>query len=128
MIDETALLCGVEVLLLEPYDDLREAVARWLTADGATVRTAPTASEGLAAVYRDPPDIVVTELLVLAGGASIVSALRRADERLPVLLTTSQSHRDVPPLLHAEICAYLQKPFDLPTLTRLVAGLSRRPR
>jgi CheY-like chemotaxis protein len=110
---------GVHVLLVEDEADVRESVVALLTGCGLKVTAVGSAEEGLAALMREPPDLLVSDIgmpgedgfsfmrkvraLPPAQGGKVpavaITAYAGAEERRKALLAGFQMHlaKPVPP-------------------------------
>jgi CheY-like chemotaxis protein len=92
---------------------------------------ASNGAEGLAAVERDKPEMVLTDLLMPEmDGLALVEAMRTAHPAIPVVLMTALGSEDVAmKALHAGAASYIPKrnlAADLgETLRRILAAASR---
>lgn len=74
------------VLLVDDDPAIRRALARLLVREGWTVVEAGSGAEGLAAVHRDAPDVVVTDLnMPEMNGIEFLLAIQDQDPGLPVI-------------------------------------------
>jgi CheY-like chemotaxis protein len=120
-------LTGFEVLVVEDDPDSREAIRLTLEASGATVATAGSASEALAALAARPCDIVVSDLAMPEqSGFWLVAKIRQLFPRrhVPVIAVTGHPF---PPdgVLRAGFDNVMQKPPDPDALCAAVAALLR---
>lgn len=99
-----------------------------LEADGYDVVTAADGAEGLAAVARTDPEVVVLDVSMPGlDGLAVCRTLRAQGDRVPVLVLTALDHpRDRVEGLDAGADDYLGKPFDLDELLARVRALARR--
>lgn len=66
------------VIVIDDEADVRDAIELTLTAAGHRVRTAADGPAGVEACRRDPPDLVLTDLIMpLAHGFDVIAELRR---------------------------------------------------
>ena len=125
-------LTGISVLVVDDERDARELVSRVLTARGATVRTAGSASEAMAMLTDWHPNVLlsdigmpeqdgydlirmVRQLPPSQGGtvpAAALTAFARSEDRRRVLLAGFQSH--------------VAKPVEPEELIAVIASLSER--
>ena len=125
------------VLLVEDDNAVRSLARRLLENEGHTVIDAPTGEEGLArwreAMSRgETIDVVVTDLVMPdMGGRELVTRLRAANPRLPVVYVSSYFADAVAGLDLAEPVELLEKPFTPASLAAAVdsvLGLGDEPR
>ena len=114
------------VLVAEDDDDLREAIAWSLRADGYRVLTVASGESALWAMMMRPIDLLVVDLKLPKLDGSAVLRLMRDDERLcriPVVVTTA-----FPELAPREVTV-IRKPFPAHLLTEVVnAMLAGKPK
>ncbi|HWW52353.1 MAG TPA: response regulator [Acidimicrobiales bacterium] len=109
---------GKTVLVIEDEADIRELVRVNLELDGYTVILAPDGLEGLAAVKRERPDVILLDVMMPGiDGWEVLARLKaEADELLstvPVLMLTART--DAMDRLRGGIegaIRYLTKPFS----------------
>jgi PAS domain S-box-containing protein len=134
---EGAPLCevslrGVHAVVVDDEPDARELVGRVLMDAGATVELAASAEEGLAAIRRSTPDVLVSDIgmpgedgysllrrvreLPESGGGCVpavaLTAFARADDRRRALLSGFQMH--------------VPKPVEPSELVAVIASVTRR--
>jgi len=108
------------------------AIARMLEIElveaGYGVELAGTGSEGLAAIEREEPDMVVLDVrLPDLDGLSVCRATRRSGHRMPILMLTALDRvGDRVIGLDAGADDYLAKPFAVEELLARLRALSRR--
>ncbi len=116
--------------LLVVEDDL--AIARLLEVElveaGYQVELAGTGSEGLAALERREPDMVILDVrLPDLDGLSVCRAARRSGHRMPILMLTALDRvGDRVIGLDAGADDYLAKPFAVEELLARLRALRRR--
>ncbi|MGI5478783.1 SpoIIE family protein phosphatase [Streptomyces lavendofoliae] len=103
------------VLVADDNADMREYLTRLLTGAGYQVRTVNDGREALEAVRREPPDLVVSDVMMpRLDGLQLVAELR-GDARtalLPVLLLSARAGQEASiEGLRAGADDYLVKPF-----------------
>jgi len=80
------------IVLVEDSDALRESISRALTEGGHEVTALGSAEQGLARVREDPPDLLVTDVILPGmSGIALVEAVRERHDRLelPVVIVSS---------------------------------------
>lgn len=125
------------VLLVEDDGEMRSVVAGALRGDGYDVVELPDGGRLLVEVAArlkaggrgDPLDLIVSDIrLPICTGLQILSAIRDAHWRTPVILMTAfgdeQTRRDAESLA----AVLFDKPFDLDDLRTAVANLLPRDR
>ncbi|MER7234890.1 response regulator transcription factor [Streptomyces olivaceus] len=115
------------VLVVEDDPVIRAALIEVLTGHGYAVQTAHQGFEGLRAVTRSPPDIVVLDLgLPDLDGLDVLRMIRGVS-RVPVLVATARDDEtEIIRLLNAGADDYLVKPFSGGQLAARLAAVLRR--
>ncbi len=123
-------LAGRRILLVEDEGTLRRALARWLQARGATVRSARDGREALRLLTREPfrPDVVVTDVVMPhMNGPDLVEALRAMGYTAPVVFVSGYVEQTLSEeRLRALDARLVAKPFHPQRLVELVAELAAR--
>ena len=119
------------ILLVEDEPAVQAAAAKALERQGYTILSASDGVEGLAAyrAHSESIDLVITDLVMPnMGGRELCAALREADPRLPILVTSGYSGQEAPHGGVDRSIEFLLKPWDLDTLLSTMRGLlDRRP-
>ena len=118
------------ILVVEDESDIAALVAYQLAHAGYQVRTASTGREALKAFEKDPPDLVVLDLMLPEiGGAEILKTLRSRKETqaTPVIILTARGEEE-DRLRGFELGAddYIAKPFSPRELVMRVRAVLRR--
>jgi two-component system OmpR family response regulator len=123
-------LRDVRLLVVEDDDRLVELLSRGLGEEGATVSTAGTVQDGLAAAREEEPDAIVLDVMLPDGaGYEICRALREQGRWTPVLMLTARGEvEDRVEGLEVGADDYLVKPFAFPELVARLRALVRRER
>jgi DNA-binding NarL/FixJ family response regulator len=112
------------ILLVEDEFDTRELLGRALERAGYTALTAENASEALRAAANSSVDLVVTDVVLgtdSQGGLELMTALRRAGVRAPVVIITAYADVEKLKIALNEGAAYfLEKPFRAPKLLEVI--------
>jgi two-component system response regulator MprA len=116
------------VLLVEDDAELRDLLARGLSAEGFAVATAGSATELLEGVSTAPADVLVVDIgLPDADGRDLCQALRAQGVQAPLLfLTARDAVTDRLAGFDAGGDDYLTKPFDFDELVARLRALLRR--
>ncbi len=116
-----------KVVIVEDEQRIRELVARVLADRGHDVETTATAMEGLQAVVRVSPDLVILDMgLPDLDGTELLKMIRAVSE-VPIIVATARSEdRDVIRTLDAGADDYLIKPFSVDQLEARVRAVLRR--
>jgi two-component system, OmpR family, response regulator MprA len=123
------MMAGMEILVVDDDEDVRESLRRSLEFEGYDVRTAGDGERALAAIAERAPDAVVLDLqLPGIDGLAACRRLRSTGHDLPILMLTARDGTsDRVTGLDAGADDYLPKPFALEELlARLRAVLRRR--
>ena len=115
------------VLIVEDDAGIREALAECVASLGLEVATSPDGEDGLArirAASRRLPDVILLDLrMPRLDGNGFLGALR-ADPATAGIPVVAMSACEAPRL---PVRAFLEKPFDLDELAKLLARLGREP-
>lgn len=118
----------LSVLWVEEDETLARSVAGYLGEHRVNVRIQPDLSQAIAAILRNPPDVV---LLDVASGSSTVDACRIVRRRsdAPIIVTTAED-REIDRVLGLEAGAddWLSKPFSPRELLARIRARARRIR
>jgi PAS domain S-box-containing protein len=119
---------GVRVLIVDDEADGRELVARFLQAAGASVRTASSAAEALAAIEQEPFDVVVSDLAMPGeDGIALVGAVRARGIRTPLVALTAHAGPQMRVrALMAGFSSYIAKPVEPAELTAVIVQQAGR--
>ena len=132
LVDRDSPLDGVQVLLVEDNELVREAISRLLTAYGADVTATSGVAAALKAFERERPNVVLSNIQMPdADGYTLIRALRalpwdRGGQTPAVALTGLITDQDGVRALRAGFQHYVPKPVDARTLVGVVAGLAGR--
>jgi CheY-like chemotaxis protein len=127
-------LDGVRVLVVDDARNVREVVSDILTQDGATVTAVGSAEEALAALERERPDVLLSDLAMPGkGGYWLIGRVRalppeRGGVTPAAALTayTGPEHRAS--VLRAGFQFHVEKPVGLDALVEVVAMLALKER
>src|SRR5947209_8723122 len=112
------------VLLVDDEEDFLELTAIFLREVGFDVECARAAGEAVARAVRNPPDVILLDILLPGcDGLEILETLRSEPEtaEVPVLACTALGKRDSGPLLvHAGFDGLVSKPIDWHELERIL--------
>ena len=109
-----AVLRGLQILLAEDNADLRMAIGRVLTLEGAALTQAANGREAVKMAERSTLDVIVMDLLMpVMSGLEATRALRSAGSRVPVIaISADATPRTRTAAIDAGCSAFLCKPFD----------------
>jgi two-component system response regulator MprA len=118
----------MRILVIDDDRSLRDALRRALVIGGYDVHTADGGQHGLTQVAAAAPDALVLDIgLPDIGGLEVCRRLRRAGNRVPILMLTARDAvADRIAGLDAGADDYLVKPFDVGELRARLRALLRR--
>jgi PAS domain S-box-containing protein len=125
-------LDGVRVMVVDDEADTRDLLSFSLRNYGAEVTALGSASEALAAIQRDKPDVLVSDIgLPGDDGYALIRQVRALDEdrggRVPAAaLTAYAKDEDRHRAIAAGFQAHVPKPVELAELANVVASLAGR--
>jgi DNA-binding response OmpR family regulator len=115
-------------LVVDDEPSLRRVVAGYLENEGFEVITAPDGEQALAAARRDPPDVIVLDLMLPGiDGIEVCRQLRTFTDAYVIMLTARSEEVDTLIGLSVGADDYMTKPFSPRELTARIRGLLRRP-
>jgi CheY-like chemotaxis protein len=126
---DPSLLRGVHILVVDDDDDARELLRTTLGGYGAKVTSAASAGEALAAVDRNPPDIVLCDIgMPQQDGYDFMRAMRsrpasRGGSIPAVAVTAYASAADRAATEAAGYVAHIAKPVDPTDVAHVVKRL-----
>lgn len=115
------------ILVVDDEPNIREVVELYLRRDGFAVDVAPDGEEALAIVEKQPPNLVILDLMMpRLGGLELADILRDTLD-IPIIMLTAKSDED-DRILGLEIGAddYVTKPFSPRELVARVKAVLRR--
>ena len=117
-----------KVLIVEDDAALRRGLKDNFQAQGYQVRTANDGEQGLEALLRDPPDLVLLDVMLpKVNGYEICRLARARHVRTRILMLSAKCHEDdIVRGLESGADDYLPKPFGLRELLARAKRLSRR--
>jgi two-component system phosphate regulon response regulator OmpR len=116
------------ILVVDDDVRLRDLLSRYLTEQGLEVSTLPDARDLDKKLQRDPPHLVVLDLMLPGeDGLSVCRRLRGAGEMVPIIMLTAKGE-DVDRIVGLEMGAddYLPKPFNPRELVARIHAVLRR--
>jgi putative two-component system response regulator len=120
---------GASILVADDDETSARFLKRLLTREGHNVSVVQTVDETLAACEKNPPDLVLVDLVSPRGyGFDVCRKLKEqaATRFIPVVIVTSQSDRlDRLRGIEAGCDDFLTKPFDSPELHARIQSLLR---
>lgn len=124
------MAAGSRILVVEDDRDIAELVARYLEKAGFVVDLLTSGRDALAALQKQPPDLVVLDLMLPHVSGSEVCRAARANETtamIPIIMLTARAEESER-IAGLEIGAddYMAKPFSPNELVARVRALLRR--
>jgi CheY-like chemotaxis protein len=119
-------LKGLDVLVVDDESDTRELVTLILTNGGARVTAVKSVEEALAAVEKQVPALMVSDIrMPTRDGYSLIRELRRRGQRFPAIaLTAFGGHDDRLHCLAEGFQRHIAKPIDPDRLLITIAELA----
>jgi len=117
-----------KILVIDDDVRLRDLLSRYLTEQGFQVATLPDARDIDRKLQRDPPHLIVLDLMLPGeDGLSVCRRLRAAREGVPIVMLTAKGE-DVDRIVGLEMGAddYLAKPFNPRELVARIHAVLRR--
>lgn len=119
------------ILLIEDEPSIQRLIGYALGTRGHDVIVAPDGAQGLEQAEKQPPDLILLDMVMPeVGGMEVLSALR-ADSRLrkiPVLIVTASAQKEeAERAMEMGAAGYLVKPFHVLDLQERVEGLLSEP-
>ena len=115
------------VLVVEDERSFSEPLAFMLRQEGFEVTVAETGPDGLAAYDRDPPDLVLLDLMLPGmSGTEVCRALRQRSNVPVIMLTARDSEVDKVVGLELGADDYVTKPFSGRELVARIRAVLRR--
>ena len=118
---------ALRVLLVDDEPSIRLSVGDALRAAGHTVRVASDGAEGLAAVSKERPDVIVTDIrMPKLDGLSLFREIRKEHPEVDVILATAFGEvKDAVEALKDGAADYVTKPFDVDELILRLARIDK---
>jgi len=116
------------ILVVDDDGRLRDLLTRYLGEQGFTVQALPDARDLNKKLQRDPPHLLVLDLMLPGeDGLSICRRLRGAGEMVPIIMLTAKGE-DIDRIVGLEMGAddYLAKPFNPRELVARIHAVLRR--
>src|SRR5438105_6285053 len=117
-----------KILVVDDDARLRDLLARYLGEQGFQVQVLPDARELDKRLQRDPPHLIVLDLMLPGeDGLAVCRRLRGSGESVPVIMLTAKGE-DVDRIVGLEMGAddYLPKPFNPRELVARIHAVLRR--
>ncbi|WP_373047735.1 response regulator transcription factor [Vulgatibacter sp.] len=111
------------ILVVEDDGSITEVLGDLLRSEGYRVETAEDGQAGLSAILRQPPDLLLLDVMMprMSGPELLVQLRALGLDRFPVVLMSA-----APPPDHVALgaAAFVAKPFDLDEVVALVERLA----
>ena len=126
----SATLDGLRILLVDDEDDAREAMAVLLRQAGADVVAVASAPQALAALEREKPDVLLSDIAMPGeDGYALIAKVRSLPEEqggriAAAALTAYATAEDRARVLRAGYHGHFAKPIEPATLVSAVAALA----
>src|SRR5215475_9422735 len=117
-----------KILVIDDDVRLRDLLSRYLTEQGFQVAVLPDARDLDKRLQRDPPHLLVLDLMLPGeDGLAVCRRLRAAGETVPIIMLTAKGE-DVDRIVGLELGAddYLPKPFNPRELVARIHAVLRR--
>ncbi len=125
-------LAGARILVADDNSDMRAYLSRLLTGQGWRVQAVTDGRQALDAIHRDPPDLVLTDVMMpVLDGFDLVRRLRAdpTTRALPVLVLSARAGGEASVEgLSLGADDYLVKPFAAPELIARIRAAVRGAR
>src|SRR6478736_4801225 len=123
-----AKLPAPRILVIDDDVRLRDLLSRYLTEQGFQVAVLPDARDLDKKLQRDPPHLIVLDLMLPGeDGLAVCRRLRGAGEAVPIIMLTAKGE-EVDRIVGLEMGAddYLPKPFNPRELVARIHAVLRR--
>jgi two-component system, OmpR family, response regulator ArlR len=122
------MMADERILVVEDDRTIARFVELELTHAGYRVEKASDGSVALEMIERDPPDLLVLDLMLPGlDGIEVARKIRASGSRMPILMLTARAEtQDVVSGFEAGTDDYLRKPFEIPELLSRIAALLKR--
>jgi DNA-binding response OmpR family regulator len=118
---------SLKLLVLEDDDGIRTALSLAMEDEGYDVTEAPSAEAALQVVHRNPPDLMLVDLM-LGGmdGFSFIREVRPTSQAPIIVLSAKTDTHDIVAALEAGADDYVTKPFQVKEIGARLRALRRR--
>jgi DNA-binding response OmpR family regulator len=117
----------MKILVVDDDPDIVRLLKYFLEAKGRQVQTASTGAEALELFKREPPDLVILDV-ILPGmdGWAVLQKIRESSQVPVLMLTGKDTPTDKAKGLLSGADDYIAKPFDLAELEARIVAVMRR--
>lgn len=120
-------MATIRILTIDDEKQIRKLLRIGLTAEGFEVSEAPGAEEGLDAVVKIKPDVVLLDLNLPDGyGLDLLKRIREFSDVPVIVLSVKDKEADKIELLEAGADDYITKPFGMGELLARIRAILRR--
>jgi two-component system response regulator MprA len=120
---------SARILIIDDDEKITALLRRGLTFEGYLVQTASSGSAGIEAVHKDPPDLIILDIMLPGIDGFEVCRQLRILGNLPILMLTARDEViDRVKGLDTGADDYLVKPFAFSELLARIRALLRRRR
>ncbi len=111
-----------KVLVVDDDEVIRDLIISFLSFSGYEVSGAKNGREGLDMVMEQPPDLIISDIhMPRMNGFQLLKEVKEINPNLPVIFITGYAHlRRFFSDQNAQADGFLEKPFNLDTLKKLV--------
>lgn len=129
MVDAQTCADRGTILVVDDDPNVCELVALYLTQDGFKVECVHDGAEALAKARKEPPDLIVLDLMLPSVDGLEVCRQLRSEQETPIIMLTARGD-DIDRILGLEMGAddYVPKPFNPRELAARVKAVLRRTR
>ena len=120
----------MKILVAEDDEIMRESIKHMLKQEGLTVITAENGREAIEFFQADPPDLVITDILMpFISGLEFIDVIRNSSKQLPIIVLSAMDEEDtVMEAFNMGADDFLTKPVKSSELSiRLKRLLKKKP-
>src|SRR6202000_1308346 len=122
-------MSGENILVIDDEPQIRRVMRTTLSSHGYVISEAMTGEEGVDAVRKNKPDLVLLDMNMPGiGGLEACKEIRESTDAPIIMLTVRNAERDKVAALDAGADDYVTKPFGIEELlARIRAAMRRSP-
>lgn len=118
---------GANILVVDDEPQIRRVMRSTLSAQGYVITEAKSGEEGIEAVRKERPDLVLLDMNMPGmGGIEACREIRRTSDAPIIMLTVRNAERDKVAALDAGADDYVVKPFGIEELLARIRAALRR--